>query len=450
MRSSNAGAIAIVMVVVASALLGLAVIENPGVALPFTIELIVLLALTLVLVSREPDVAVKGWLFRFVLAALGLRIVLALIVHVQISPYFFAPDAMAYERIGEAISNYWSGAGPAPQAIREGWRPGYYHLNAVFHFIFGESSIALVVLNMFAGVGTALMTFYLTREVLTVRSAKVAALLTGFFPSLVLWSILNIRDALATFFIVLLVLSGVRLTKRFRLSRAWIFVGALLGLGLLRDYMAFVVVAGLAIGSFTALRPDRIVGTMAFGTVVALAFTYLADQVGLFSAVRPETALETAQILRMGLQAGATSAFGLGAETETIGGALRYLPLGVSYLLFAPFPWSIETTLQLTAMPETLLWYPLFILAIKGLRISMRGGLTNVMIVLSVLVIVVSSYGLVEGNFGTAYRHRAQIMPLFFVFTGVGLSWLKERVIMQTGWWKARSVRSPLMRARGR
>ena len=159
---------------------------------------------------------------------------------------------------------------------------------------------------------------------------------------------------------------------------------------------------------------------MAFGTVAVLAFTYFADEVGLLSVIRPEEALETAQMLRVGLQVGATSAFGVGAETEAIGDALRYLPLGMSYLLFSPFPWAVETSLQLAALPETLLWYPLFLLAIQGLRISLRGRLTNVMIVLAVLVIVVSSYALVEGNFGTAYRHRAQIMPLFFVFSGSG------------------------------
>ena len=450
MRSSNAGAIAILMVAVASALLGLAVIENPGVALPFSIEFIVLLGLTVAGLSREQDVGVRRWLTRLVFATLGLRVVLALVVHFQLGPYFFAPDAIGYELVGQQISDYWSGVGPAPRAIREGWRPGYYHLNGVFHFILGESDIALVVLNMFAGVWTTLLTFYLTREFLAVRAAKLTALLTGFFPSLVLWSILNIRDALATLMIVTLVLYGVRLSKKFRISHVWIFAAAMVGLGLLRDYMAFLVVAGLAIGSFAALRPDRIFGTMALGTVVALAFTYFADQVGLFSTLRPDSALETAQLLRLGLQAQATSAFGVGAETETIGGALRYLPLGVSYLLFAPFPWAIESSLQLTAMPETLLWYPLFLLALQGLRISLRGRVTNVLIVLSVLVIVVSSYGLVEGNFGTAYRHRAQIMPLFFVFTGVGLSWLKERVIVQTGWWKTRSVRSPVLRTRGR
>ena len=430
------------MVATASALIGFAVIENPGVALPFSIELILLFGLTLLGLAREPDVAIRSWLVKLVMATLALRVILALFVHFQLSPYFFAPDASGYEQLGKEISDYWTGSGLAPRAIREGWRPGYIHLNAVFHFVFGESRIALVVLNLFAGIWTTVLTFYLTREFLAVRSAKAAALLTGFFPSLVLWSILNIRDALATFLIVTLVLYGVRMSKRFRPFYVLIFAAALLGLGLLRDYMAFLLVAGLVIGSFSALRPDRIVGTMAFGTVAVLAFTYFADEVGLLSVIRPEEALETAQMLRVGLQVGATSAFGVGAETEAIGDALRYLPLGMSYLLFSPFPWAVETSLQLAALPETLLWYPLFLLAIQGLRISLRGRLTNVMIVLAVLVIVVSSYALVEGNFGTAYRHRAQIMPLFFVFSGVGLSWLKERVIAPTQWWRTKTYRA--------
>ena len=436
-RSANAVTL-LLLVVAASALLGLSVILTPGVALPFSIELILLFALTLWGLSREPDPDLRTWLTRLVLATLALRLLMVLVVQFNFSPYFFAPDAEAYESIGKEISDYWAGVGFAPLAIREGWRPGYYHLNAVFYTVFGESRLALVVLNMFAGVWTALVTFYITREILPVASAKAAAVLTGVFPSMVLWSILNIRDALATLCTVLIVLYGMRLSKRFKLSHLWIFAAAVLGLSLIRDYMAFLVVLGLAIGSVTAVRTERVVGTMLFGTLVAVALTYFADQVGLFSSVRPEGLLETAQGLRSGLQRGATSAFGLGAETRTIGAALQYIPIGGSYLLFAPFPWDIVTTLQAAAMPETLLWYPLFLLSILGFRISLRNRRTAALVPLSVLLVVVSSYALVEGNFGTAYRHRAQIMPLFFVFSGVGLSWLKVRVIGQTVWWQTR------------
>ena len=437
-RSANAATL-LLLAVVASALLGLSVILTPSVALPFSVELILLFALTLWGLSRESDPDLRKWLTRLVLATLALRLLMVLVVQFNFSPYFFAPDAEGYERIGKEISDYWAGVGFAPRAIRDGWRPGYYHLNAVFHTAFGESRLALVVLNMFAGVWTALVTFYMTREILPVASAKAAAILTGIFPSMVLWSILNIRDALATLCTVLIVLYGMRLSKRFQLSHLWIFGAAVLGLSLLRDYMAFLVVLGLAIGSVSAIRAERMVGTMLLGTLVAVALTYFADQVGIFSAIRPEGLLETAQVLRSGLQRGATSAFGVGAETRTIGTALQYIPIGGSYLLFAPFPWAVETTLQAAAMPETLLWYPLFLLSILGFRISIRNRLTTALVPVSVLLVVVSSYALVEGNFGTAYRHRAQIMPLFFVFSGVGLSWLKVRVISQTVWWRTRA-----------
>ncbi|MCH7933469.1 MAG: glycosyltransferase family 39 protein [Gemmatimonadetes bacterium] len=439
MNRSASGVTLVLLAVAAAALLGLAVIASPGVALPFSIELLLLLVLTVWGLSREPDLDLRRWLVRLALAALALRLLLVLVVQFRFSPYFFAPDAQAYERIGREISNYWSGEGFAPRAIREGWRPGYYHLNAVFYSAFGDSRLALVVINMFAGVWTALFTFYLTKEFLPVASAKVAALLTGVFPSLVLWSVLNIRDSLATLCTVMLVLYAIRLTKRFQPYDLWAFLGALLGLGLLRDYMAFLVLLGLVIGSVTAVRPDRMFATMLFGTIAAVALTYLADQVGLFSSIRPEGLLETAQILRSGLQQGAVSAFGVGADTGTIGAALRYIPIGASFLLFAPFPWDIQSTLQATAMGETLLWYPLFLLSILGFRISFRDRLPAALVPVSVLLVVVSSYALVEGNFGTAYRHRAQIMPLFFIFSGIGLSWIKIRVIDQTQWWRTRA-----------
>ena len=161
----------------------------------------------------------------------------------------------------------------------------------------------------------------------------------------------------------------------------------------------------------------------------------------MFTTLRPEGLLEQAQALRGGLQRGATSAFGVGVDTRTVGAAILYIPIGASFLLFAPFPWDIATPLQAAAMPETLLWYPLFLCAVLGFRISVKNRATGVLVPVCVLLVVVSSYALVEGNFGTAYRHRAQIMPLFFVLSGVGLSWIKIRIISQTTWWRTRKRR---------
>ena len=120
MNRATSGTTLVLLAVVASALLGLSVIETPGVALPFSIELILLLALTLWGLSREPDLDLRKWLVRLALAALLLRLLLVLVVQFRFSPYFFAPDAETYERVGRQIGDYWAGEGFAPRPIREG------------------------------------------------------------------------------------------------------------------------------------------------------------------------------------------------------------------------------------------------------------------------------------------------------------------------------------------
>jgi hypothetical protein len=184
------------------------------------------------------------------------------------------------------------------------------------------------------------------------------------------------------------------------------------------------------------VRPGRLTGTLISGTIVVFFLALLADQLQLFPASGLEDPLTTASQLRSNLQVGARSSFGMGYETETLGGTLRYLPLGFSFLLFAPFPWAIESTLQASAAPETLIWYPLFLAALFGARYAvMKAGNLNV-IPLAVLLVVTTSYALVEGNFGTAYRHRAQIMPLFFVFSSAGVILFRARMRAR---WKERA-----------
>jgi hypothetical protein len=430
-RAANpAPALAIAAGVVA-VVVGSSLVTKPELVLPLTFEFLLLALLTIGFVFRARDKDARGWLMRLFMAALGVRLLALFLVHFVFSPTFFAVDSVGYEGLGAALSNHWRGIAPQPSIPGRHWLPSYYHLNGVFHYFLGDSSMGVVVLNMFAGVWTSLLTFLLGRDVLGKEAARAAAVLTAFFPSLVLWSVLNLRDALAAMAVAITVLYGVRTFRAPRVENLFLLALGLVLLTALRDYMGFLVLSGLALGAVAAVRPRRLVSTLATGTILVLFLSLLADQLDLFPTEVLQDPLASAARMRGQLQHGATSAFGMGRETQTLGEALRYLPLGFAYLLFAPFPWALETTLQTAAAPETLLWYPLFILALIGIRSSLaRGGHLQV-IPFSVLLVVTTSYALVEGNFGTAYRHRAQIMPLFFLFAGVGWTlfkpWLRER-----------------------
>jgi len=430
---------------------GILVITDPGLAIPMTLQLIVLSAITFFLLARERDPQLSKWLRRLVIAALALRIVLAVFVHFgpALSPYFFAPDAASYEDFGRALAESWDGLRAAPPRISEGWRQSYFYANAAFIWLLGESTLTMVVFNVFAGIWTVLLTFDMTRRLVSLPAAKWTAVLTAFFPSLVLWSILNIRDSAATLMVVIIIWAGVRLNQHLSLRHLMVLAAGVIGLTALRDYMGFLVLAGLTVGSLVAVRPDRLLPRFLVGTGVAIAMTYIGQSLDLFVTFTPEAVLDTAQTMRGALQQEASSAFGVGVQTTTVGSAIAYLPLGASYLLLAPFPWAIDSALQLAAMPETLLWYPLLALAVVGFfRARHAADFAVLMIPLSVLVLVTISYALVEGNFGTAYRHRAQVMPLFFMFTGVGMQWFVARVLRTTPWARRAQVQRARERAR--
>ena len=85
--------------------LGTQMIESPEAVIPMTIEFLLLMAFTLLLLRREPDRDVRGWLTKLVMVALFLRLGAMFVVHfVAPSPYFFALDMLNFEREGQMLS----------------------------------------------------------------------------------------------------------------------------------------------------------------------------------------------------------------------------------------------------------------------------------------------------------------------------------------------------------
>ena len=97
-------------------------------------------------------------------------------------------------------------------------------------------------------------------------------------------------------------------------------------------------------------------------------------------------------------------------------GGLAYLPEGVARFLMAPFPWAVRNWRQGLTVPESFIWYWLMGLAVLSMVRGLRTAMVKVAPSFFVLVLMTCAYGLVSGNEGTAYRHRAQVMFIFFVF----------------------------------
>jgi hypothetical protein len=129
---------------------------------------------------------------------------------------------------------------------------------------------------------------------------------------------------------------------------------------------------------------------------------------------------------------GANSAVTSAIETDNSSGALHaqlsYLPEGVSVVALRPWPWesSDGSTGVRLARIEALVWYPLVLLALFGLAGAWRMRRALAFPVLCGAG-VLAMYGLTEGNLGTAFRHRGELVWVTLLLATVGIARLAGR-----------------------
>ncbi|MGQ0535094.1 MAG: hypothetical protein ACT4PT_03375, partial [Methanobacteriota archaeon] len=113
---------------------------------------------------------------------------------------------------------------------------------------------------------------------------------------------------------------------------------------------------------------------------------------------------------------------------DSWGEVALFLPAGVAHFLLVPFPWDVHNAVAFFAAVENLLlFYPLVALGIAGV---VRGARTPAALALAAyFVLGIVAYGLVEGNAGTALRHRMQFTWVLFVFAGPAVARLGARVL---------------------
>ena len=321
---------------------------------------------------------------------------------------------------------YWSG-----DLLFQPWRfhtaqpLGYFYVNAVFFYVFGDSQIPVKIVNAFLGAVSARFVFRIANDLFGGASARRAAVFCEFFPSLVLWSVLNIRDVWVVFLILYVSWKSLLVVRGYS-HRS--LVGVVLGafaLTYFRDYL-FYVVALPPIVAFLIGGRGNLGRNFFLALSAGLAILVLVQQAGAGAAASERMSLEALSKVRQDLATGG-SAFGQTVDISTPEKALAHLPTGIAYFLFSPFPWQITSTLKLFALPEMLLIYVLTPSMIRGIRYTIRTRFREALQVLLVMSLITVAYALGEGNVGTLYRHRAQAIAFYLIFAAVGLELRKTR-----------------------
>ena len=367
--------------------------------------------------------------------ALLARMIVATFIFMYNVQEFFGGDALTYDFYGFATMKAWFGDSyfrAISMRFTEGQASAWGMVNmiAVVYSVIGRNTLAIQFVNSVIGAATAVLIFNCAHIVYqNLRVAKIAAICVAFFPSLVLWSAQGLKDAPIVFFLVLAILAALRLNEKLSLKYAVILVVALFSILSLRFYVFYMIAAAIAGGfvlGFQKFSAGNFARQFVVIIMVGVALTYLGvtryanaqfDQFG---------SLEQLNKSRMDLSR-AGSGFGREVDVSTTQGALSTIPLGLVYLLFAPFPWQLVSLRQSITLPEMIIWWLMFPLLVMGIFFSIRYRLRQISPILIFTTMLSIAYSIFQGNVGTAYRQRAQLLVFYFVFVAVGFVLLKEK-----------------------
>jgi hypothetical protein len=358
--------------------------------------------------------------------ALSLRVATALVAHFFAGEQMFAPDQLTYNAVGRFLADRWSLDLPiAPGALPQGPK-GYFYIVAAQYYLFGAYSLIPKLLNCLVGAFGVLLVYDVAlRMGAGVPAALRAATFTVWFPSLVLWSALNIRDVWIIVLILLICRQALILHTKPGPISLLVLAGSILALVQFRAYLLFAV-AGPAVVSFLAQRSRKLGRNLVLGSIAAIALIY-ADQVaGTNRKGGRFLDFEEINTIRYWNTVGAESQLGE-ADISTPEKALVFLPKGLAFFLLAPFPWMLGSIRQILALPETLVYYWLLPHMFRGVRYLVRHHIRTSLMALLITAGLTLGYALGEGNVGTAYRHRAQLLSFFLIFGAVGLEARKRQ-----------------------
>jgi hypothetical protein len=133
------------------------------------------------------------------------------------------------------------------------------------------------------------------------------------------------------------------------------------------------------------------------------------------------------QSSRSDLAESGKSGFASDVDVSTTEGALNTIPIGLTYLMLAPFPWEATSLRSTATIPEVLVWWAMLPFVFYGLVWALKNRLRSVFPIALFALFLSIGYSVFQGNVGTAYRQRTQIQVFLFMFGAVGWSLRKEK-----------------------
>jgi hypothetical protein len=435
----------------------------------------------IMLLFKGPE---RRYLITLFLVAFAVRVVAAVIAHPWLYVItkdkqgqvtgrwvgFIFEDDRAYHKVAWGLMRYWMGLeGGIEQTDEYLLRMYTYMVAWLYEYVCfagppgivdmrGPDSGAIAVMapklmNCFIGAITVVPMLALGRELGGSLAGRVIGLAAAFWPSLILWSIVNLKDVAIVALIAAIMFFAIRMARRPSLVVAVALLATFAAMENMRLYVFYAFGWLVPITFFLVNRaPWRCrlpTGIVLWAAIIVVMLTmnqgtqwlglrYLTDK-------RQEAIFSSREA---GSNMGETGIDLSGKINRYEGGwsvQARNIPIVMPYILWSPFPWQATRLRDFLIMPETLAWYAVEVLGLVGLIVFGRRQWRDFFLPVAFAGGLLLVFAAIEGNIGTIYRHRVMLFPSAFTLAAMGALWLWS-------WWRSRgaepaTVTTPTARA---
>ena len=316
----------------------------------------------------------------------------------------------------------------------------YSWVMAIPYSLFGRSLLIIQSISLLFGVGCVLLGWLLAKKIWDEHSATKVGWVLALFPSLILYSVLSLREVYCSFFLLVATFGIVNWVETKNLKFAILTIGGFVAAGFFHGplFLGGIIFSVIYListlkESFKSLKASRISLKALIAIILAVLFflRYLSNDI--FIPYLGDFKTSISLIYWMDNISGRLIGNASYSDWLEVNNGFEFFYKGflrVLYFLFSPFPWDVKRLTHSFGMFDAFLYLILSYFIFRNRKAIWKDPALR--IILLIFAVYLFAYGIGVSNFGAGIRHRskfaielvilaAPLIPRFIFFSKIKL-----------------------------
>ncbi|MDC0240402.1 hypothetical protein OAK08_02050 [Candidatus Pelagibacter sp.] len=350
---------------------------------------------------------------RIIYVALSVRVLILLIGHYIIPLPDSTKDAVGLDNLAWS---YGKDGFINSLSYYKGLNSFFYSwVIGVIYSLFGRSILISQSLSLLFGVGSVFLVWWLAKKIWDDRTAIKVGWVVALFPSLILYSVLPLREVYSSFFLLVAAYGIFNWTKTSSNYSIVLAISGYIGAAFFHGPLILGGIVFLFIILLSALK--KLFKSLIFLRLnlqsfiiiilgLSFMFAFVSNEIyipklGYFDEINLGYLLSESKARMIG-NASYSEILQIKSNTDF----LYKVPLRVLYFLFSPFPWNIEKPIHIIGALDSFLYMFLVYLIFLNRKIILKDPFLR--IILLILVCYFFMFAIGVSNFGAGIRHRSK------------------------------------------